>query len=29
MLDNSQSLGDLMAPPGNGLEKLKGDRVGQ
>jgi proteic killer suppression protein len=29
MLNNSQSLRDLQAPPGNRLEKLKGERVGQ
>lgn len=29
MLNNSQSLQDLKAPPGNRLEKLKGERVGQ
>jgi proteic killer suppression protein len=29
MLNNAQSLGDLRIPPGNRLEALKGDRVGQ
>jgi len=29
MLDNAEILKDLLAPPGNRLEKLKGDRVGQ
>ena len=29
MLDNSRSLDDLTAPPGNRLEKLKGNRAGQ
>ncbi len=29
MLDNAQSIRDLEAPPGNKLEKLKGDRQGQ
>lgn len=29
MLHRSQSLQDLRAPPGNRLEKLTGDRVGQ
>ena len=29
MLNNAQSLADLRLPPGNRLEKLKGDRAGQ
>ncbi len=29
MLNNSTSLNDLRVPPGNQLEKLKGDREGQ
>lgn len=29
MLDSAESLGDLRIPPGNRLEKLKGDRAGQ
>lgn len=29
MLNNAQSLMDLRVPPGNRLEALKGDRVGQ
>jgi toxin HigB-1 len=29
MLDYAESLKDLMAPPGNRLEALKGDRRGQ
>ena len=29
MLDNATDLKDLLAPPGNRLEKLKGDRPGQ
>jgi toxin HigB-1 len=29
MLDAAQSLSDLRVPPGNRLEKLKGDREGQ
>ena len=29
MLNNSRSLQDLLSPPGNRLEKLKGDRTGQ
>ena len=28
-LDDAENLQDLMAPPGNRLEKLKGDRTGQ
>jgi proteic killer suppression protein len=28
-LDDADGLQDLLAPPGNKLEKLKGDRVGQ
>jgi toxin HigB-1 len=28
-LDDADDLQDLLAPPGNRLEKLKGDRVGQ
>ena len=29
MLDSAAEPKDLLAPPGNRLEKLKGDRVGQ
>jgi proteic killer suppression protein len=29
MLDAAESLADLRVPPGNRLEKLKGDREGQ
>ena len=29
MLDNASDLKDLLAPPGNRLERLKGDRAGQ
>ena len=29
MLNNSSSLKDLLSPPSNRLEKLKGDRLGQ
>jgi proteic killer suppression protein len=29
MLNNAQSLRDLMVPPGNRLEELHGDRQGQ
>ncbi len=29
MLDNASALSDLLSPPGNQLEKLKRDRVGQ
>ena len=29
MLDSAADLKDLLAPPGNRLEKLKGDRTGQ
>ena len=29
MLDSAADLKDLLAPPGNRLEKLKGDRPGQ
>lgn len=29
MLDNSRDLNDLRVPPGNHLEELKGDRLGQ
>lgn len=29
VLDAADALGDLGAPPGNRLEKLKGDRAGQ
>jgi proteic killer suppression protein len=29
MLDNATDLKDLLAPSGNRLEKLKGDRPGQ
>jgi toxin HigB-1 len=28
-LDSAEDLQDLLAPPGNRLEKLKGDRAGQ
>ena len=28
-LDDAEDLQDLLAPPGNWLEKLKGDRAGQ
>jgi proteic killer suppression protein len=28
ILDAAETLGDLRVPPGNGLEKLKGDRAG-
>jgi len=28
-LDEAEDLQDLLAPPGNRLEKLKGDRTGQ
>ncbi|MEW5870989.1 MAG: type II toxin-antitoxin system RelE/ParE family toxin [Chloroflexota bacterium] len=28
-LDDAEDLQDLLAPPGNHLEKLKGDRTGQ
>jgi toxin HigB-1 len=28
-LDDAEDLQDLLAPPGNRLEKLKGNRVGQ
>ena len=28
-LDDAEHLQDLLAPPGNRLEKLKGDRAGQ
>lgn len=28
-LNNAQNLQDLLAPPGNRLEALKGDRLGQ
>jgi len=28
-LDDAEDLQDLMAPPGNRLERLKGDRAGQ
>jgi proteic killer suppression protein len=28
-LDNAENLRDLLAPPGNQLEKLKGNRTGQ
>jgi toxin HigB-1 len=28
-LDDAEDLNDLLAPPGNGLEKLKGNRAGQ
>lgn len=29
MLDSASNLKDLLSPPGNRLEKLKGDRAGQ
>lgn len=29
MLNNAKSIQDLLAPPGNRLEKLKGERAGQ
>ena len=29
MLNNARSLQDLRSPPGNRLEKLKGNRAGQ
>ena len=29
MLNNARSLQDLLSPPGNRLEKLKGNRTGQ
>jgi proteic killer suppression protein len=29
MLNNAKSLQDLRSPPGNRLEKLRGDREGQ
>jgi proteic killer suppression protein len=29
MLNNAKSLQDLLSPPGNRLEKLRGDRDGQ
>ena len=29
LLDNASDLKDLLAPPGNRLEMLKGDRAGQ
>lgn len=29
LLDRVTSLGELMSPPGNRLERLKGDRAGQ
>lgn len=29
ILDAAEALQDLMSPPGNRLEKLKGDRTGQ
>ena len=29
MLDAPEALGDLRVPPGNRLEKLRGDRAGQ
>jgi len=29
MLDAAEGLGDLRVPPGNRLERLKGDRAGQ
>jgi len=28
-IDDAENLQDLLAPPGNRLEKLKGDRAGQ
>jgi toxin HigB-1 len=29
MLNNAQNLSDLMVPPGNRLERLRGNRSGQ
>ena len=29
MLDNASDIKDLLSPPGNRLERLKGDRSGQ
>mgnify|MGYP003733224003 CR=1 FL=1 len=29
MINNAQNINDLRVPPGNRLEALKGDRVGQ
>lgn len=29
MLSNAQNINDLRSPPGNRLERLKGDRAGQ
>lgn len=29
MLNNAQGLADLLVPPGNRLERLRGDRAGQ
>lgn len=29
ILDTAESLGDLSVPPGNRLEKLRGDRAGE
>lgn len=29
MLDAAETIGDLLVPPGNRLEKLSGDRAGQ
>ena len=29
MLNNAKSIQDLLSPPGNRLEKLKGERAGQ
>lgn len=29
MLDNASDLKDLLSPPGNRLERLRGDRAGQ
>lgn len=29
MIDAAETLGDLRVPPGNRLEALRGDRVGQ
>ena len=29
MIDNASSINDLRVPPGNRLEKLSGDRLGQ
>lgn len=29
ILDAAESLGDLRVPPGNRLERLRGDRAGQ